>query len=353
MTSLVSDFDPLGLPVPVPILFILKVFGFFLHVLFMNLWVAGIPIALVLWKLKPQVANRLFQAMPFAMAFGINAGIVPLLFLQTLYPQFFYPATILQAWFWFMVIPLLLIAYYAVYLVAYGRLRILAGSIAFILLTWIGLTFSSAMSLTAAPERWSEIFLSTTHAGAVHGGFFALSLETFLRYGLILGMAFGTVSAFLALDSQWFARAPGYQNQTRNLIPILYLVGLAIYGISGVFYAPMVMDKIPGIWRILTVGSMPVAAMGALTYWRQPKTLVASALIGLHGFVLLSNAITRQIVQARTLHQWFDLQKVPVHNEWGSVGLFIVTLLSGMGALTWMGVTILRRLKPSNSLSRE
>src|SRR3970282_164891 len=105
-------------------------FGFLLHMVFMNLWLAGLPAALCLIRLRPLAANRLFKTMPFFMAFGINAGIVPLLFLQTLYPQFFYPATILQAWFWFVVIPLLLVAYYAVYLAAFGRFRLIAAIVA-------------------------------------------------------------------------------------------------------------------------------------------------------------------------------------------------------------------------------
>ena len=124
MTGLIPAADPLGLPVPVWILLALKVFGFFFHLVFMNLWLAGLPVALVLLRAKPAVAERLFHALPFFMAFGINAGIVPLLFLQTLYPQFFYPATILQAWFWFAVIPLLLIAYYAVYLASFNKFRL-------------------------------------------------------------------------------------------------------------------------------------------------------------------------------------------------------------------------------------
>ena len=148
MTQLIPLPDPLGLPVPLWILLALKVFGFFLHLIFMNLWVAGLPTALYLLRSKPAVAERLFQALPFFMAFGINAGIVPLLFLQTIYPQFFYPATILQAWFWFFVIPLLLVAYYAVYLASFGKFRVAAAFTATVLLSIIGVMFSSAMTLT-------------------------------------------------------------------------------------------------------------------------------------------------------------------------------------------------------------
>ena len=167
--------DPLGLPVPPSWLFGLKVFGFILHMIFMNLWLAGMPTALLLRNSQASVADRLFKAMPFFMAFGINAGIVPLLFLQVLYPQFFYPATILQAWFWFLIIPLLIVAYYAVYFAAFGRYRVLAATVASLLLAWIGVTFSAAMTLTAAPQSWPAIFMANAAAGSVHG--FALYLN--------------------------------------------------------------------------------------------------------------------------------------------------------------------------------
>ena len=103
-----SNIEPLGLPIPPPWLLGFKLAGFVLHVVFMNLWLVGIPTALLLSRSKTMVAHQLFKWMPFFMAFGINAGIVPLLFWQALYPQFFYPATILQAWLWLLVIPLLM-----------------------------------------------------------------------------------------------------------------------------------------------------------------------------------------------------------------------------------------------------
>ncbi|MGH7808847.1 MAG: hypothetical protein ACREP5_01095, partial [Candidatus Binatia bacterium] len=93
MMELIPAPDALGLPVPLWILLALKVFGFFLHLIFMNLWLAGLPTALYLLRSKPPVAERLFHALPFFMAYGINAGIVPLQILQTIYPQFYYTAT--------------------------------------------------------------------------------------------------------------------------------------------------------------------------------------------------------------------------------------------------------------------
>ena len=166
-----SSVEPLGLPIPAPWLLLLKLSGFILHMVFMNLWLAGMPTALLLSRSKARVADRLFKGMPFFMAFGINAGIVPLLFMQTLYPQFFYPATILQAWYWFLVVPLLIVAYYCVYFAAFGRYRAIAAALSSLLLIWIGVTFSAAMSFTASPHAWMAVFSATADAGAVDGWF--------------------------------------------------------------------------------------------------------------------------------------------------------------------------------------
>ncbi len=66
-------------------------------------------------------AARLLQQMPVIVAFGVNLGIVPLLFVQVAYYKVFYPATILMAWFWLAIIGLLIPAYYGVYAYAVGR----------------------------------------------------------------------------------------------------------------------------------------------------------------------------------------------------------------------------------------
>lgn len=337
--------DPLGMPIPVAYLFVLKVFGFFLHMLFMHMWLAGLPVAVALWRFRPRVAERLIAAMPFAMAFGINAGIVPLLFLQTLYPQFFYPATILQAWFWFLVIPLLLAAYTAVYLAAFGRWRVLTSLAAAILLTGIGLQFSAAMALTAAPDRWPGLFRRTAVGGAVHGFALALDLEAVLRLGLMAGMAIGTVAAFLATQSAFHARDP-IRDQIRPLVPLLYGIGLLVFGIAGLRYGPMVAGRLPGALAALAGGSMPVAFLGALAYARRPGWASATALALLHLGVLLANAVARQVVQAAELARWVDLEALPMRGEWGSVALFLAMLALGIGVLAWILRTAWVRTRP-------
>ncbi|WP_322800952.1 hypothetical protein [Thermoflexus sp.] len=336
--------DPLGMPIPIGYLFALKVFGFFLHMVFMNLWLAGLPVAIALSRSRPRVSERLFVVMPFAMAFGINAGIVPLLFLQTLYPQFFYPATILQAWFWFLIIPLLLMAYTAVYAAAFGRWRIAASLIAAGLLTWIGFQFSAAMSLTARPERWPALFQIATSAGGVHGLTIYLDREALLRLGLMTGMALGTVGAFLTLLAEIDRKDPRFREEARPLVPILFTLGLGLFGLAGSQYVPMVTDRLPVALQLLAGASMPIACAAAWLYRARPGRATAIALAILQSGVLLSNATARQVVQAAELGAWVDLRQVPVRGEWGSFGMFLAALLIGLGVLGWILRTVWIRL---------
>ena len=342
MTGLIPAADPLGLAVPVWILLALKIFGFFLHLLFMNLWVAGLPAALLLLRRKPAIAEHLFRALPFFMAFGINAGIVPLLFLQVLYPQFFYPATILQAWFWFAVIPLLLIAYYAVYLASFDKFRVAAALLATVLIYTIGVMFSSALTLTANPQEWPKIFLNANQGGAAHGFYVYLSPEAVLRFLLVVGMAFGTLAAYFVAIAEWFARNADDKNALRQLAP-LYLLGAIIYGVAGAIYAPSIRENIPLLWFTVAGASLIAGVLLSLAYWRKPRRVSAVALIVAQVLLLASNAITRQWVQVSELLKWYDPNKAPVRGEWGSFALFVVTLLAAIAIISWIIRVALRR----------
>jgi len=343
MTGLIPAADPLGLPVPLWILLALKVFGFFLHLIFMNLWLAGLPVALILLRSKPAIAERLFHALPFFMAFGINAGIVPLLFLQTIYPQFFYPATILQAWFWFAVIPLLLIAYYGVYLASFGKYCFAAALTATVLVTMIGLMFSSAMTLTASPQAWPKIFLDSARGGAVDGVYFYFTREVLLRFLLVVGMAFGTLATYFVILAEWSAN-PADKTDLRRLV-LIYLLGAMVYAIAGANYGPTILQSLPRLWFFVAAGAWLAGVFFAASYWRQPNRVKAIGLITTQLSVLIANAIARQWVQVSELIKWYDPNNAPIRSEWGSFALFMIMLVIALVLIAWIGLTALRRTR--------
>jgi hypothetical protein len=346
-TPLIPPPDPSGLPLPAAALLILKTAGFFLHAIFMTLWLAGMPAAAALSKVRPAVSARLFRVMPFALAFGINAGIVPLLFLQTLYPQFFFPATILQAWPWLFVIPLVLAAYTAAYLASYGIRPAAAGGGAAILLAWVGVTFASSMTLLAAPDRWGGILAATSGSGAVHGLYLHLGAESLLRFGMALGLACGTLAAFLAIDARSPAREAAYRTEARPLVPLFALLGLAVYGACGALYVSKAADHIPAVWIAASAAGLPLAAASALVYGRRQCRGSAVSLAVLQAAALLVNAVARQVEQTGRLERHAASGAEIVRTDWGSFGLFVLILAAGTAVLAWLGRAIARALHES------
>jgi len=344
--TLIPSPDPIGLPAPAAFLLVLKGVGFFLHAVFMTFWLAGLPAAAALRPFRPRVSERLFRAMPFALAFGINAGIVPLLFLQTLHPQFYFPATILQAAFWLLVIPLVLVAYASAYLASYGKWTAAAGGMAAACLVWVGLTFVSVMTLTQSPEQWPSVFSSQASSGAVYGLYLHLGPEPLLRFGMAAGLALGTLAAFLAWDASGRARDEAYRREARALVPAFSLLGLAVYGGCGAAYAKQhVLGLIPTPWIGLALAGVPAASAAALAYARWPVRTTAAALAAVHLAALALNAVARQLAQEAALRPWADPAATPVRGGAGSLALFLAVLVAGSIALAWMGKVAARALR--------
>ena len=215
-------FDPAGLPpIPAPLWFVqfFKVLGFVLHMLAMNIWFAGIPLILLMMifgqKSGKRFAKRMFSQLPIIMAFGINFGVVPLLFLQTVYYKSFYTATILMAWHWIMVIPLVMIAYYALYIAAFsvgkekkGTQTFLAGLVASGCLLMVAYIMVNAMSLMGRPETMHNLwqqgqsFAGTDAAGTTYGfGINSSEPTLWYRYGAMFGLAMTTVAFWTVFDA--------------------------------------------------------------------------------------------------------------------------------------------------------
>ncbi|MFO1004990.1 MAG: hypothetical protein U0929_03455 [Planctomycetaceae bacterium] len=66
-------------------------------------------------RTQQPVSRLLRDWMPFALSGAITAGVAPLLFVQVLYRQQFYTANLLLGWRWMVVIPVLVAAFYLLY----------------------------------------------------------------------------------------------------------------------------------------------------------------------------------------------------------------------------------------------
>ncbi len=252
-----------GMPAPFWFVELFKGIGFFLHLIPMHLWFAGLPFAILTLifggPLANRYARRVFGQMPIFLALGVNFAIVPLLFLQTTYYKSFYTATILTAWHWLIIIPLFLFAYYKVYLASFsvklsvwdtadpmlnlpekakiadrsdkkkdnrsqpestaaeekpkkprtrGRIRtVFFGFFAWLFLAVIGLLIAHAMNLMGRPDAWAEIWEKTNIGGAVTGlGNHFRDPILWTRFGSMFGLALITTGFWAVFDSHCLIR---------------------------------------------------------------------------------------------------------------------------------------------------
>ena len=115
--------DPTPLPAPAWLFHALLLLTFFIHILFLNVTLGGAVIGTVHATLakSPEAPGRrlgrlLASLLPASVSFTVTTGVAPLLFIQLLYGQVFYAATVMVGWLWLAIVPLILVGYYSVYL---------------------------------------------------------------------------------------------------------------------------------------------------------------------------------------------------------------------------------------------
>ncbi len=125
---------PFHLPAPTAWYAVLFVVTLLLHLVFMSYVLAGsimLGVAGLRGRLgrapRPTewsaVTTILKDWMPFALSAAITAGVAPLLFVQILYQQEFYTANLLSFHRWMAILPVLIIAFYLLYLLKAHRLE--------------------------------------------------------------------------------------------------------------------------------------------------------------------------------------------------------------------------------------
>ncbi len=144
---------------------VLLTLTFVIHVLMMNAMFGGGVVALIggLRKQGPGAlaAREAATKVPTLIALAVNAGVAPLLFLQVLYGHLFYTSSIVMASWWLLMIPILILGYYAAYLVVFrydrGYRPVLAALVV-VLLAVIAFFWTNNNTLALAPARWAAWF---------------------------------------------------------------------------------------------------------------------------------------------------------------------------------------------------
>ena len=315
-----------------------------IHLLAMNAMVGGLAIGVVQQirggREREELAHRIAVALPLVVAFVVNFGVAPLLFLQVLYGHFAYTSSILMGTFWIMVIPILIVGYYGAYLYDFryrylGKAGVVVALISLAIFLIIGYFFSNNMLMMTLPEKFGYYFHHMDGTLLVSGN------EQFLpRYLHMMGGGLAVGGLFVAALGRFRARedyalAEHAQKVGMNVFSWLTCVNIAI-----------------GIWYFLTIErSTMMLFMGQNLL--ATLCFAVALLLAIHvvvagfrkklwsafgGVVVLVYLMTfiRTWVRSDYLREFFTLGQLEVIPEYSPMIFFFVVLVLGACCIGWM-----------------
>lgn len=364
--DIVGPSSPLGNPAPFWFITFFKVLGFILHMIPMNIWYAGMVLVAIFATFgknhSEELAHRLSRSMPAIVAIGINLGIVPLLFTQVGYFQFYYPTGVLIGWAWLSVIFLLLFAYYGVYVYSLSvrnnrktKFAIVSAWVSSLLFIVIGFLFANNFSLMVNVNNWVDIFDRTNVAAAVTGRALNTSDPTLLpRWLMMFGIAIMTTAVYVAIDAVYFKKSSTsneYKAWAGKFAFRLFTLGVVWFAVMGSWYIFRTMDnftldKLRGNSFMYAVFILTAISPGAvwisMSLQRKGVKDSATILAAIAQFVVLTlNAISRQWVQNTELSRYRDVSKEIVNIQWSPMILFLILFVIGLAVVGWMILKIM------------
>ena len=313
----------------------------FLHFVAMNFMLGAgfIAFSAPFWRgndVMPLNAH-IARTLPYSIAFTINLGVAPLLFLQVIYGQFLYTSSVLMAVYWLAIVGLLIISYYAAYIYRLiddrsGLGRLFIGA-ALLMLLIVSYFFSNNVSIMQMPEVWSKYFSDRTgwllnfsdpaliprylhfiaSAVAIGGLGIALYFEIRKRRGATDG------DEWIKLGCNWFMIATiinfGFGFWFLGALPETAYDPATLYG--KIFFIMIVASV------VAIIPSVVSAQAGRII----PATVWALATV-------LLMTLARDVLRLTYLKPYFSLSGLPFVPQYSP---FIVFLLAFVGAIYLVG----------------
>jgi hypothetical protein len=335
---------PEALPIPVDWgwFYAFQLLTFILHLLVMNVMLGSSIIALVHHlrgrKESEPLTKAISSKLPFTIAFAVNFGVAPLLFIQVLYGQFIYTSSVLMAVFWLSVVALVIVAYGSAYAYDYrhdagGALRTgLIGLTAACLLA-TAFIYTNNMTLMLSPETWIAYFENS------RGTFLNLADPTVLPRYLHIVVASVAVAG-LALTLLWTFRKGdprserwirhgmhwyAFATMSQMALGLWFLTALPEHVTKLILGGSVLYTTVFALGAILGIASIPAA----LQY-----RVAATAKLAVVTIILM--VWLRDLVRDAYLNPYFDVGDRVVTGEYLPLVLFIATLAIGLAAVAWM-----------------
>lgn len=337
---------PLGFAFATGFYLVLYLLTFMLHQAFMHYVLAG-SLYLVWCKgwcdsqERPFASQRLADLvrdwLPFLLSAAITAGVAPLLFVQIVYQHEFYTANLLLWWRWMVVVPVLIVAFYLLYLLKSRvlwtwpsaiRIPVLVTTAACFI--FVGFCWTANHLIANRPATWPETYTSGVLPFSV--------AEVVLRMLIWIGGSFGSFAAIVGwqrLYQQHAEDEPSVQNGTRTL-SLMALAGNTLALAAGLAYTLPDSSTRRLVWSVMVAPYTLTAILGlAVQYagWirqrrfgklQSPQLVMCS--VGAF-FSLLGVSVIREGMRLQSVDV---AQSALRHQEAASMGGFAVFLVAAV-----------------------
>ncbi len=350
LMATIPDPDPLPLPAPLWLLQSLLLLTFFLHLLAMNFVLGGSIIAAVARvrggasENLTRLARWLGRMMPVMIAAAITFGVAPLLFLQALYGRLFFTSAVLMGWYWWAVVPLVMLAYYGAYYVATRETAVGVPVVMSIVFMAIAFIYSNNMTLMLRADRFLSMYLQDGRGvllnladSSLYPRFLHMLLGAIAVAGFIVAV-YGAVKMksddehgrwAVRFGSRWFIVAT-----MLNLATGMWWLGvlprevlLRFVGGSGIATASLaagILFSIAAIALMLGASAAP-----------QPRALVSRSAIALV-LTLVAMIISRDEVRNGMLSRVEFHPATWIEPQWGVMAVFALLLVGAVATTVWM-----------------
>jgi len=299
---------------------------FFLHLVSMWFLVGGLLVGLteVIKNKTNWKESKSIRYLPIVMALVMNLGVPPLLFLQVLYPPFFFSSSIIIAAPWLGVFFMLMTSYGLIYAARYGAQRqwqaILFLSISAVVALGISFFFSNNMSLMIKPELWQQLYSYKQNGLNLYPNL----PEVVSRWSWILSTSFIAGAALLNRSKYWAIPSA-----------LISIFGLLSY--KG-FLAPEILN-----FQLVNIGMGFDFVLAALLVLLVVVPIKDNKLqrrlfflwLALKG---LSVVAIRHGIRTASLDPVYSLDKLPLQVQPYLLTIFLLSVVIGLGAVVWMHI---------------
>jgi len=311
--------SPLPLPGPGGLFWTLLVVTFWFHFLSVQMLLGSLIITIaevVTGKPREQFLEGL-KRLPIIMAFVINLGIPPLLFLQLLYAQFFYTSSVIMGIPWIATVFLLIVCYGCLYLARYekreGRIPVWL-FISLVAGLTIAYFFTNNVTLMLHPDVWPEAY-RTSPIGA----------HLYPDTGSVLFRWLWAIAPATTVVAVWLnkSRAWGW-------------VTIALGGLGGFLFQQNLGTQADTAGTMFVIDYVLLAVFAILLVAVRSDRLFHRLAVA---WVLIKLALMvaiRDTVRQHALSSYFKYEDLAVQTDLSVIVCFFLVCATGVYILIWM-----------------